>query len=77
AAAARQPDAGRRVSWSGRLLDGSGLLRQRLRDGLRERGLEPVEPAGSPLDGGLTLLRGAPPYTRVLERLRAQVGDDG
>lgn len=76
-AAGRQPDAGPRVSWSGRLLDAGGALRGRLDDGLRERGLEPAEPAGSSLDGGLTLLRGAAPYTRVLERLRAQVGDDG
>ncbi len=69
-AVARQPDAGRRVSWSGRLLDAGAPLRWRLAERLWERGFDLVERAGSPLDGGLTLLRGAAPYAGVLERLR-------
>ncbi|WP_116952383.1 N-acetylglucosamine kinase [Jiangella endophytica] len=80
--AGRQPDAGPRVSWSGRLLDAGEPLRRRLGDGLRERGLELVAPAGSSLDGGLRLLRGEAPYAGVLERLRehgypGRTGDDG
>ncbi len=70
AAATRQPDAGRLVSHTGRLIGSSEFLSGRLGDGLRVRGLELVEPMGSPLEGGLTLLRGGEPYRSMVAALR-------
>lgn len=73
-AATRQPDAGRRVSYAGRLLGSGAFLRRRLGDELWVRGMELVEPVGSPVEGGLTLARGGEPYTSVLEVLRREGG---
>lgn len=70
AAATRQPDAGRLVSHSGRLIGSSEFLRHRLGEELGARGLELVEPVGSPLEGGLTLVRGGEPYRSVVAGLR-------
>jgi N-acetylglucosamine kinase-like BadF-type ATPase len=72
AAATRQPDAGRLVSHSGRLIGSSEFLRRRLGDELKTRGLELVEPTCSPVEGGLTLLRGGAPYPSVVANLREQ-----
>lgn len=68
AAVTRRPDAGRRVAHSGRLVSSNAALRQELADQLAARGLELVEPLGSPLEGGLTLVHGAPPYTNLAEK---------
>ncbi|MEQ4209482.1 BadF/BadG/BcrA/BcrD ATPase family protein [Actinopolymorpha sp. B9G3] len=70
AAATRQPDAGRLVSHSGRLVGSGEFLRRRLGDELGARGLELVEPMSSPLEGGLTLMRGGWPYASVVAYLR-------
>ena len=75
AAATRQADAGRFVSHSGRLIGSSEFLRVRLGDELRLRGLELVEPVSTPLEGGLTLLRGSEPYVSVVARLGALMGN--
>lgn len=73
AAATRQPDAGRLVSYSGRLIGSSLFLRRRLGDELGARGYELIDPHGSPLEGGLTLLRGAEPYASIVARLRGHL----
>jgi len=73
AAAKRQGDAGRRVSYSGRLIGASPLFRRLLADELRGRGLDLADPVSSPLEGGLTLLRAAAPYAQLVERLRHDV----
>lgn len=68
AAVTRRPDAGRLVAHSGRLVASSARFRRELADQLGARDLELVEPKGSPLEGGLTLLRGEPPYTSVVAK---------
>lgn len=76
AAAARQPGAGHRVSYSGRVIGTDGFLHDRLRAGLRTHGLDLVEPAGSTVEGGPALLASSGPYASVVDRLRRDVADD-
>jgi N-acetylglucosamine kinase-like BadF-type ATPase len=65
-ATARQPDAGARVSYSGRLITADGFLSSRLRDELKTHALELTDPIESPTEGGLILLKGGDPYRHVL-----------
>ncbi|MGP3955979.1 N-acetylglucosamine kinase [Nonomuraea sp. 3N208] len=71
-AAARLPEVGSRVSWSGRLLELGGILQTRLAAALADRGLELVPPLAGPLEGGPVLLRQEEPYRSVLSRLRIE-----
>lgn len=73
-AIARQPNAGTRVSYSGRLLTADGIVTARLRDELSDHGLDLAEPLGSPLEGGLAVLTGAQPYASLLAQARQQSG---
>lgn len=77
AASARQGDAGRVVSHSGRLIGSSEYLRHRLAAELLARGLDLAEPVASSVDGGLVLLRGGAPYQAVVAELRDVVEEGG
>jgi glucosamine kinase len=65
-AVARLPDAGGRVSWSGRLLEPGKVLHTRLAAALAGRGLTLLPPVAGPLEGGTVLLRQEEPYRSLL-----------
>jgi N-acetylglucosamine kinase-like BadF-type ATPase len=65
-AVARLPDAGSRVSWSGRLLEPGEVLHTRLAAALAGRGLTLLPPVAGPLEGGTVLLRQEEPYRSLL-----------
>jgi glucosamine kinase len=71
-AVARQPDAGTRVSYSGRLITAHGFLSSRLRDELRHRNLDLTDPIESPLEGGVNLLQGDGPYQALLAQAQRE-----
>lgn len=66
-ATARLADAGTRVSYSGRLITADGFLRSRLGAELEACGLELTDPIQSPLEGGVILLKGEPPYQALMD----------
>ncbi|KAB8191597.1 ATPase [Nonomuraea phyllanthi] len=74
AAVSRLPDAGRKVSFSGRLLAPGNPLHTRLAANLTGRGLDLVAPIATALEGGLTLLRSEEPYRELLRRLTPREG---
>ncbi|MGP3931694.1 N-acetylglucosamine kinase [Nonomuraea sp. KM88] len=74
AAVSRLPDAGRRVSYNGRLLAPGNLLHTALVASLSGRGLDLAAPLATSLEGGLTLLRSQEPYRGLLRRLTTQPG---
>jgi glucosamine kinase len=58
--------AERRVSYSGRVLTPGNPMHTALTAALGDIGLPLVEPAGGPLDGGITLLTGPGPYAALV-----------
>ncbi|MFI6483732.1 N-acetylglucosamine kinase [Nonomuraea sp. NPDC050663] len=66
AAVCRLPEAGSRVSWSGRFVAPSGPLHTRLAAALADRGLDLLPPVAGPLEGGPVLLRREEPYRSLL-----------
>lgn len=66
AAVTRLPDAGRRVSCSGRVLAPGNLLHSLLAANLSGLGLDLVAPLATSLEGGLTLLHSEEPYRDLL-----------
>ncbi|RVX45479.1 N-acetylglucosamine kinase-like BadF-type ATPase [Nonomuraea polychroma] len=74
AAVSRLPDAGRRVSSSGRLLAPGNLLHTSVAANLSDRGLDLVAPLATSLEGGLILLRSEEPYRGLLRRLDTRAG---
>ncbi|MEV0390680.1 BadF/BadG/BcrA/BcrD ATPase family protein [Nonomuraea sp. NPDC050643] len=75
AAAARLPDAGPRISYSGRLLVPGDLLHTFLATDLSDRGLDLVAPVATALEGGLILLRSQEPYRDLLRQHTTPAGE--